>query len=229
MVEYTVFRCSKSNLKNNNLLFLLLHVRDAFMKRVKTGRRDGNVAMEKHRHDQPPQEQQQTYDTLLKSLFEGQEEKMLPYFLEGAVYLETLDIEVVRTILRVDRVYKVLYNGQVHILHLEFETSSKPGMAARLLDYHAYLYRKYELPVISTIVYPFRTVVATSPLEEVSHGRQLLVFHFQILRLWMLSAEKFVREHAVAMYALLPAMEGANGQLLSRAIDEMVQYYQDNE
>jgi hypothetical protein len=31
------------------------------------------------------------------------------------------------------------------------------------------------------------------------------------------------------MYALLPAMEGANAQLLGEAIDEMVKYYQDDE
>jgi hypothetical protein len=45
------------------------------------------------------------------------------------------------------------------------------------------------------------------------------------LLLWLLDAEKYVQEHAVAMYALLPAMNGANGQLIDRAIDEMIQYY----
>jgi predicted transposase YdaD len=184
--------------------------------------------MGKRKKNSPTQEQQQPYDTLLKSLFEGQEEQVLPYFLDGAVYLETLDIEVMRTILRVDRVYKVLYNGQEHILHLEFETNSNPGMAARLLDYHAYLYRKYELPVISTIVYPFRTEVAVSPLEEVSHGRPILIFHFQVLKLWEMSAEKYVRSHAFALYALLPAMGDANVQLLVKAIREMIQYYQED-
>jgi len=33
----------------------------------------------------------------------------------------------------------------------------------------------------------------------------------------------------VAMYALLPAMDGANAHLLDQAIDEMVQYYQHDE
>jgi hypothetical protein len=100
-------------------------------------------------------------------------------------------------------------------------------MAARLLEYHAYLYRKYELPVISTIIYPFRTAVATSPLEETSHGRQILVFHFRVFKLWELNAEKYVQTHAFAMYALLPAMGGANVQLLVKAIREMVQYYEE--
>ncbi len=154
---------------------------------------------------------------------------MLPYFLQDVVYQETLDIEVIRPLLRIDRVYKILYQGEAHILHLEFETGSNNRMAARLLDYHAYLYRKYDLPVISIIVYPFRTTVAISPLEEISHAKTVLIFHFEVLPLWLLDAEKYVQEHAVAMYALLPAMNGANGQLIDRAIDEMVQYYQDDE
>jgi predicted transposase YdaD len=200
------------------------------MVQVKSGGRAVYTKMAKRRPRVKAltQEQQQPYDNLLKSLLEGQEEHVIHYFLTEAVYVETLHIEIMRTLLRVDRVYKVRYKGEIHILHLEFETGTDPTMAARLLDYHAYLYHKYKLPVISVIVYPFRTTMATSPLEETSDGKQILIFHFRIFPLWKLSAEKYIREHAVAMYALLPAMDGANAHLLSQAIDEMVQYYQDN-
>jgi hypothetical protein len=54
-----------------------------------------------------PQEQQQPYDSLLKSMLEGQKQQLLPQFLPNVEYLKTLDIEAARTILRVDRVYKV--------------------------------------------------------------------------------------------------------------------------
>jgi hypothetical protein len=115
-------------------------------------------------------EQQQPFDNALKSLLEGQEAQILPHILPGAVYQETYSIETVRTILRTDRVYKMLYQGTPHILHLEFQTRSEKDMAARLLEYHAYFYHKYGLPVISIIIYPFRTTMAVSPLEETSNG-----------------------------------------------------------
>ena len=54
--------------------------------------------------DEASQDQQQPYDNLLKSLLEGQEKQMLPYFVPDVEYLETLNVEVVRTPLRVDRV-----------------------------------------------------------------------------------------------------------------------------
>ncbi len=161
-------------------------------------------------HRQTSTEQQQPYDNLLKSLLDGREKEMLHYFLAEAEYQETLDIEVHRTTLRVDRVYKIKYHGQLHILHLEFESGSDNDMSMRLLDYHAYLYRKYSLPVLSIIIYPFRTKMATSPLIEMSGETQVLIFHFQVFPLWQLNAEQYVKEHALFIYALLPTMNGAN-------------------
>src|SRR5450759_2433259 len=167
------------------------------------------------------QDQQQPYDNLLKSLLEGQEKQMLPYFVPGVEYLETLNVEVVRTPLRVDCVYLVSHKGRKKIVHLEFESGPNNDMAARLLDYHTYLYRKYKkLPVISMIVYPFPAKMAEPPLREVDEDGEILTFHFRVFPLWQLKAEQYVNEHAVVMYALLPTMEGANTTLLHNAIDE---------
>ncbi|HEV2654482.1 MAG TPA: hypothetical protein VGT82_05965 [Ktedonobacteraceae bacterium] len=61
------------------------------------------------------------------------------------------------------------------------------------------------------------------------YGELLLIFHFRRFPLWYLEAQKYVQEHSVALYALLPAMEGANAQVILPAIDEMVKYYQGDE
>ncbi len=150
---------------------------------------------------------------------------MLPQFLQGAEFLEVLNVEVLRTPLRVDRVYKVWYRGEKHILHLEFESATDSKMARRLLSYHTYFLEQYELPVISIIIYPFPTTVVESPFREMSGNVEVLHFNFQVLCLWQLEAEHFVQERLVSMYALLPTMRGANEHLLTRAIDELIQQY----
>jgi predicted transposase YdaD len=187
------------------------------------------AALARRTQKQARQDQQQPYDNLLKSLLEGQEKQLLPYLLPEVEYLETLNVEVLRNPLRVDRVYKVMYRGQVHILHVEFESRSDTTMASRLLDYHAYLYHKYGYPVISIIIYPFSTKMAESPLKETSGSREILVFHFLVLPLWEQKAELYIQQHAIVMYALLPAMQGANAQLLHQAIEQMIEYYQHDE
>jgi len=174
-------------------------------------------------------EQNQSYDTVLKSLFEGQEQQMLAHFLAGVEYLETLNIEALRTPLRVDRVYKVRKRRKVCILNLEYQVSGKKDDADRLLEYHSYFRRKYRCSVISIMVYPFQTTAAVSPLREGLEDEKILEFHFHVIKLWEWDAERYLREHAVPLYALLPTMAGANAQLLHKAIDEMVEYYQNNE
>ena len=186
------------------------------------------MGMAKHTSPEPSAPHQQPYDTLLKSLLEGQEKHMLPYFLPGAEYLETLNVEVIRPPLRVDRVYRVKYSGRKAIAHIEFESGSNHDMAARLAEYHTFLHRKYKLPVTSIIVYPFPTTMAVSPLQETLGEEDILLFHFRVFPLWKRQAEHYMQERAVVMYALLPTMEGANASLLHKAIDEMVNYYQNN-
>lgn len=78
------------------------------------------------------------------------------------------------------------------------------------------------------IVYPFPTKMAESPLQEVDENGEILTFHFQVLPLWQLQAQRYINEHAVVMYALLPTMQGADASLLHKAIDEMVEYYRDD-
>jgi hypothetical protein len=190
---------------------------------------EGYCIMARSKGKEPTQPQKQVYDNVLKSLFDGHERQVLPYFLPDAEYLETLDIEVHRTTLRVDRAYKVMYEEQLHTVNFEFQTGSDQDLEARLLEYHAYLHRKYHLPVISIIVYPFRTTMATPPFVEKSGTKEILVFHFDVFPLWKLQAEQYISEHAVLLYSLLPTMEGADTSLLNKAIDEMIEYYKDDQ
>ena len=102
-------------------------------------------------------------------------------------------------------------------------------MEYRLPEYHTYFRRKYKLPVLSIVVYPFQTTVIESPIEEKSGSEILMSLKFRTLCLWKLKAEDYVQKQLFHMYALLPAMQGANELLLRRAIDELVAHYREND
>ena len=127
--------------------------------------------------------------------------------------------------MRVDKVFKILYDGKEQILHLEFETGYDDDLASRLLVYNASFYRDYHLPVITIVVYPFRVMMAVSPL----HIPKILTFHFQTLPLFQLDAEQFVREHHVCMYPLLPTMQNVHADLVAQALEELAELYRDDE
>ncbi len=175
------------------------------------------------------EQSQQQFDSSLKDLVQEEAAEIIPHFLEGAQFIDTLNVEIIRPTMRADGVYLVQYRGRPHVLHLEFETGADNEMANRLLAYHVILWRDHRLPVISIIVYPFRTTIAESPLQEMSGTEELLTFHFRVLPLYTRNAQQYVQDHVIAMYPLLATMQDADDTLLLQAIDELVEYYKYSE
>ena len=174
-------------------------------------------------------QQSQQYDSTLKEWILQQPQEIIAVLLPGAIYQETVNVEVIKPTLRADKVFKVFYEGEEHILNIEFESGSDTSMSARLLVYNAILYYDHDLPVISIIVYPFRATLAQSPLYIRNKRNEIITFHFQVLPLFQLEAEQFVQNHIACMYPLLPTMRGANYQLIQQVLDELATLYKEDE
>jgi hypothetical protein len=54
---------------------------------------------------------------------------------------------------------------------------------------------------------------------------EILIFHFRVIAFWKLDAQDYLNKYAVSMYALLPTMHATDFTVLSRALDEMKEYY----
>lgn len=169
--------------------------------------------------------QRQPYDSALKSLMEDHAAEMLPEILPESRLISEQNAELARTNLRPDLVYLIEYKSKQRILNLELQTNEDSDMAYRMLLYHVELFGKYRLPVISMVMYPFETNIPEPVFREESGAETLLVFQHQVLRLWTLEAEQYIRRRAVSMYTLLPAMKGANAPMLLQAVEEMEQEY----
>ncbi|TMC23957.1 MAG: hypothetical protein E6J34_01290 [Chloroflexi bacterium] len=171
----------------------------------------------------------QQYDASLKDLVEQQAAAILPLLLPGAVYKGTLNVEMIRPAVRADKVFLIDYKGTKHILHLEFETGADNHMAARMLAYNAILYHDQHRPVISILVYPFKTTMARTPLVIENEDGLLIHFKFVVLPLFTLDAEQYVRAHATCIYPLLPAMEGVTHELMQQVMNELAELYREDE
>ena len=113
----------------------------------------------------------QPYDSLLKMLFGDKASEIIPNLLPGAELLgdprdEEQNVEIDRSTLRADLVFRILYYGILGILNLELETRPDSGMQRRLHQYHAELHAKFEVPVLSAILYPFKCAVPQPPYQE---------------------------------------------------------------
>ena len=173
--------------------------------------------------------QQQPYDSSIKAILNEDAPAILPLLLPGVEVIEVLDVEVLRSPMRADRVYRVRYRGKPHIFHLEFQASRDDKMAYRLAVYHTELLQKYELPIISMVVYLFKTTTVTSPLQEFSGTEELLKFSFRVLPLWDMNGRQYIEKHKVSMYTLLPMMQDVDATMLLQAIDELIEYCKGDE
>ena len=173
--------------------------------------------------------QSQPYDTSLKGWVKDNPASIIPVLLPDAVFQEALDIEAIKPTMRADRVFKILYRDKIYILNIEFESGFDDKIRARLLAYNAILHLEYEIPVISLIVYPFRTTIAESPLVLYFGDEETLRFHFRILPLFTQEAEYYVQKHISCMYPLLPTMRGAKQEVIASAMAELKVLYKEDE
>ncbi len=167
----------------------------------------------------------QEFDNTLKALFGNEVREILPRLVPGTEVIDDKNIEIDRTILKADLVYNILKNGMPHILNMELQTDSDSAIDIRVLQYHVGLFAKHKKPVITVIMYPFKTTIPRPPFEEKSGEEVLLSLHYRVLALWELEAQRFVDERAVCLYTLLPAMQGANAPMLIQALGEMKEHY----
>ncbi len=99
-------------------------------------------------------------------------------------------------------------------------------MARRMLEYHGILHKKYELPIISLVLYPFKITMVQSPYQEFLGSEEILTFQLKVVALWEVDARQFVEQKAVSIYSLLPTMKGVTAELLLQAIQEIRETYQ---
>jgi hypothetical protein len=106
----------------------------------------------------------QKFDASFKNWMMQQAPAILPLLVPGVKYERAVNVEVIPSVMRTDKVFQVQYSGKQHILHIEFESSFDGDLPSRLLVYNAMLYRDHKCPVITMVVYPF----------EVTNGAILL-------------------------------------------------------
>jgi hypothetical protein len=110
-------------------------------------------------------------------------------------------------------------------LNMELQTDAEKNMAFRMLMYHLELYDKYELPVISVVLYPFETSIPEPVFQTEGSSKTRIRFDHDVLCLWTIDAEPFLQRRIISMYTLVPAMKGITAPMLVQAIAEMEQAY----
>ncbi|MGB8345220.1 MAG: hypothetical protein WCD86_10075 [Ktedonobacteraceae bacterium] len=172
-----------------------------------------------------PQQPQRVYDSALKGLMDDYAAEIISELLPGTYLESEANSEIERESIRADLVYKVKRHGQPHVLNMELQSGSDTEMAHRMLLYHVELYLDYLRPVLSVVLYLFESSLPETPFREMSGDQSLLTMEYQVIAVWKMDAQTYVRQGIIHMYMFLPAMKNANASLLLQAVHEMKQRY----
>jgi predicted transposase YdaD len=119
-----------------------------------------------------------------------------------------LNVELPADILTTDQVFQVtLNNGRELVLHIEFQgRRSQPPMLWRMLEYTPRLAASYRLPLWSVVFYVGAGAGADdSGYHTVSGPADIapLVWQYQVIRLWQMSAKELLALGQPALLALV--------------------------
>ena len=140
---------------------------------------------------------------------------MLSFSTPDVEVLETLGTEQQTVkVHRNDMTFKVLWNNETVVLHIEVQTqdSRDKPMPLRVLAYAGDLLLRYELPVYSVVLYLSPNAGQTDP-GGYSYGNDEfgLQHKYQVIRLADLEGESFLDSAAVGLLPFTPLMKPPAG------------------
>ena len=152
------------------------------------------------------------YDEIVKHLMDrfADDFARLSFATPDVEVLETLDTEQQTVkVHRNDMTFKVLWNNETVILHIEVQTqdSRDKPMPLRVLAYAAELLLRYELPVYSVVLYLSSNAGQTDPGGYTYGNDQFGLQHkYQVIRLSDLEGESFLETASVGLLPFTPLM-----------------------
>ena len=145
------------------------------------------------------------YDEIVKHLMHEYADSFagLSFGTHDVQVLETLDTEHQQVkVLRNDMTFKVLWNDETVLLHIEVQTedSRDKPMPLRVLAYASQLYLRHELPVYSVVIYLSPNAGETDPGGSI-YGNETwgLQHKYQVIRLADLDGESFLETASVGL------------------------------
>ena len=173
-----------------------------------------------------PKKDPHLFDNLTKALFGLDGAKIIPELIPGVQVEAAYNIEIDRSKLKADLVFKILYKGLLAILNLEMQSGKDSYIGARLLQYIAGLRDFYkDLPILCVVIYLFKCQVEMPPYIIECADKRSIVFDYDVIKLWEVESEWIVERHLIPLYILLLATKAPTVDLMKKALHEMSQVY----
>ncbi len=157
----------------------------------------------------------------MKRLVRANPQDFVSWLLARAQFKDMLSVELKNRTIESDLLLLVDLDGEEVLLHLEFQSTNDGDMPLRLLEYNVLTTRQHTRRVYSCVLYLRKDgIVSESPLIwRMPDGNEILRFHFEVIKLWEMTAESLIKTRFVGLFPLLPLTKDGKRH---EVVDEMV-------
>lgn len=149
------------------------------------------------------------WDSFAKRLIGLRPWQYVSWLIAGAEFIEVVNIELKAPELLADALLKVRINGQLALLHIEFQSYEDSAMGKRLIEYNVIAEYQYGLPVRSFVIYLRKRKVSKPPyIRTFIDGSITYHFHYQVIKLWDIPAQVILNLDWEGLLPLLPLTKG---------------------
>jgi predicted transposase/invertase (TIGR01784 family) len=162
------------------------------------------------------------WDRRMKQLFREAPQDLVEWIIPDAKFITIVSPELEGEPIFTDILFEVLLNEERTLLHVEFQKKRDSHMAERLWKYNVRATLQYHLPVWSCVIYlkKVSTVVKPFLIKELSNGRSIHRFDFQVIKLWEIPKHKLKEKGLVGLLPLLVlTQDGARREVVEEAIE----------
>jgi predicted transposase/invertase (TIGR01784 family) len=164
------------------------------------------------------------WDESMKTLVRANPQAFVRWLIPNAKFLKEHREKLKDWDQEVDLLLEILVDGEIMLLHVEFQTYNDTTMAERLLRYNVAARHEHTLPVLSFVIYLLKDgTIVPSPLRwVVPTGQEVLQFHFHTIEIGELSPEDIRSTGEVNLLPLLPlTKDGATRSIVSSMLREL--------
>ncbi len=121
-----------------------------------------------------------------------------------------------------DAMHETIFCDEQVLVHFEFQSTTEPAMAQRLLEYLIIAFRHYNCPVISYVIYlkPCKNVPKPPFILRSADGEEILRLNYHVVMLAEIPYETLL---AKGLRGLLPLVPLAAGGAKREVIEEVIQ------
>jgi predicted transposase YdaD len=163
------------------------------------------------------------WDSIMKRLVKTYAQHFTSWLVAEATFVRTLNVELQSQHLFVDALMEIIAYGEPGLLLIEFQSYRDHEMGRRLMEYSVLASREYNHCAVYPYVIYLRKPgeVADSPYIRMRpDGREAYRFHYDVIQLWELPAEFFLRQ---GWLGLLPLVVLTRGGKRPEVVNEVIE------